>query len=581
MKKWNLNSLYLSFDDKAIQDDFTNLKNYIDEAHKILKRKTKDVDAIIDFYDVYNKILATSSKISSFGNLCYAANTADEKAIKLIEKIEKYEPIINDLQVNFSKFLIDLEGKVLNDERLNVYKFDISNYLENARYILSDEKEETILSMRTTGSSAFSKLHDYSVSALMCDYDGKKEPISNIRNLAYHKDSKVRKAAYESELKALSTIDYVNAAALNAIKGEVIYESNLRGYSSPIEMTLIKSRMTDATLKSLIMAIESYLPHFHRYLKAKAKVLGHEGSLPFYDLFAPISESDLKFSYDEAKDYIVGHFSTFNENLGNFAKRAFDNDWIDPFPRKGKVSGAFCQNLPYIKESRILTNFTGTFNDVSTLAHELGHGYHGECLHKNEQVNTDYPMPLAETASIFCETIIQNAALKTANKSDKLTILESSISNATQVVVDIYSRYLFEKELFEKRKNGSLSVNELNEIMLKAQKQAYGDGLDENYLHKYMWVIKPHYYFRDYNFYNFPYAFGLLFAKGLYSMYLKEGETFLPKYDKLLNYTGDHDIKEVLASVDINSESVEFFESSLELIKKDIDDFIEVCNENK
>ncbi|TGU86830.1 oligoendopeptidase F, partial [Mesorhizobium sp. M00.F.Ca.ET.186.01.1.1] len=193
---------------------------------------------------------------------------------------------------------------------------------------------------------------------------------------------------------------------------------------------------------------------------------------------------------------------------------------------EGKRGGAFCYNLHMVGESRIMANYTGSYNDVSTLAHELGHGYHGECLVQEAFYNSDYPMPIAETASILCETIIAKAALAQATPEEAFSILENDISGASQVIVDIYSRYLFESAVFARRSEGSLSVGELKELMLQAQKDAYGAGLDSSVLHPYMWVCKPHYYSADFNFYNFPYAFGLLFAKGLYAEYVKRGEAF-------------------------------------------------------
>ncbi|MCK5200009.1 MAG: peptidase M3, partial [Spirochaetales bacterium] len=222
----------------------------------------------------------------------------------------------------------------------------------------------------------------------------------------------------------------------------------------------------------------------------------------------------------------------------------------------------------------IMSNFDGSFSGVTTLAHELGHGYHGHCLKNESFLNSDYPMPLAETASIFCETLIINAALKNASEEEAFTILENSIQGDTQVIVDIYSRFLFESELFEKRKSASLSVEELKTIMLTAQKTSYGNGLDPDILHPYMWACKPHYYYADYNFYNFPYAFGLLFAKGLYAEYIKTGDSFIEKYDKLLKETGKKQIADVTAMIDIDIRSSEFWRSSLKLVEQDIEKFI-------
>ncbi|HEY8362944.1 MAG TPA: M3 family metallopeptidase, partial [Tissierellaceae bacterium] len=278
----------------------------------------------------------------------------------------------------------------------------------------------------------------------------------------------------------------------------------------------------------------------------------------------------------EAMDYIIKNFRTFSDKLADFAKHAYENNWLDVEPREGKRGGAFCSNLHPIGESRIMANFSGSFSNMTTLAHELGHAYHGSCLKDESILNSRYPMPIAETASIFCETIVVNAALNEANDEEAIGILEASISDAGQVIVDIYSRFLFESELFQRRKNSTLSVNELKEIMINAQKEAYGDGLDENYLHPYMWLNKPHYYTASRNFYNFPYAFGLLFSKGLYAEYLRRGKEFVEQYDELLRATGKNNIKDVAKMVNIDVTDPEFFRSSLRLIEKDIEKFLEL-----
>jgi oligoendopeptidase F len=189
-------------------------------------------------------------------------------------------------------------------------------------------------------------------------------------------------------------------------------------------------------------------------------------------------------------------------------------------------------------------------------------------------------MPIAETASIFCETIVVNASLKeTTNIDEKIAILEESISGSGQVIVDILSRFLFESEVFERRKDHPLTVNELKDIMIDSQKKAYGDSLDENYLHPYMWINKSHYYSADLSFYNFPYAFGLLFSKGLYAKYLNDKENFVKQYDALLRETGKNDIYHVAKMMNIDVHDKNFFISSLKLIEQEVDMYIELADE--
>ena len=339
-------------------------------------------------------------------------------------------------------------------------------------------------------------------------------------------------------------------------------------------MTLQQSHMKKETLDALLQAIREYLPAFHRYLRHKAKLLGHKDGLPWYDLFAPIGETSNQFTIEEAKDYLMKRFRSFSKDLADMVEEAFDHAWIDFYPRKGKVGGAFCENIPTIKQSRILMNFTGNFSDVVTLAHELGHAYHGMLIQDHLPLNRDYSMPVAETASTFNEAIVMEAAIKEADDREKIALIEGQLQDVTQIICDIYSRYLIESAVFEKSKEGFLFADEISQIMLEAQKEAYGDGLDHKYLHPYMWVVKSHYYSENLSFYNFPYAFGGLFARGLYEKYKMEGEDFLPKYRALLNATTVMSVEDSAKQADIDLEDPQFWRTSLKAYETLIDDFI-------
>ncbi|QUI24348.1 M3 family oligoendopeptidase [Vallitalea pronyensis] len=579
--RWNLDKLYTSFDSEALQSDFELLPKLIQGMNNFIESaftSTDDAKEKLEKYlQMYTQIKALTEKLYSYGELIYSVDTTNMAALKQIEKVENYIPQLTIIESKFKKWLNsvdDLDYIIASSDLLNEYEFILNHEKNLAKYLLSDEEEALIAEMQNTGSNAWSKLQDTVTSSLLVDYEDEQLPLSVIRNYAYDASAEKRKTAYEAELKAYQKIEQSSSACLNSIKGEVITLAKKRGYASPLEMTLINSRMDQETLDAMMTAIKEYLPYFHQYMKKKAQLLGYKKGLPFYDLCAPIGNVDLRYSFEEAKVFVVDNFYTFSKKLGDYANHAFDNQWIDAEPRPGKVGGAFCDYLHMIKESRIMTNFSGSLSDITTLAHELGHGYHGACLNDESDLNSDYPMPIAETASIFCETIVANAAIKEASDDEALVILEADIMGSSQTIVDIYSRYLFETELFNRRKNASLSVDELKEIMENAQKEAYGEGLDPDYLHPYMWACKPHYYFSDANFYNFPYAFGLLFAKGLYAKYLEIGDAFIPKYDALLTATGKHNVVDVLAIMDIDAHNPDFWRSSLEMIKKDIDKFL-------
>ena len=586
---WSLKELYTSFNCEEYRNDMKKcdelIEKYISFADSICNNN--DFTTMLEKYiNLYTELSTTFSNVSNYASLILSVDTNNNEAQKNIEISEEKFSKIAEPSAKIIKCIGDIENisEIINgSELLKEHEYFLTSIVEESKYMLGDKEEGIIAKMRTTGSSAWSKMKNLITSNLKVEIEENGElkpvPLTVIRNLAYHKDPKVRKSAYEAELKAYPKVEEAVAAALNGIKGEVITVANLRGFESPLHETLIKSRMEKATLDVMITAMKESLPVFRKYLRRKAELLGYENGLPFYELFAPIGNAEMEFDYEKGKNFVEENFRTFSDKLGDFARTSFEGNWIDVYPREGKVGGAFCNNLHTIGQSRIMLNYGNTFSDVVTMAHELGHGYHGECLKNESFLNSDYPMPIAETASTFCETIVKKAAIKTASKEEAFSILESEISDCTQVIVDILSRFIFESNMFEERKNSSLSSNELKQLMKEAQKEAYGDGLDPEYLHPYMWICKPHYYEAGYNFYNFPYAFGLLFAKGLYAEYKIRGTEFVGQYDELLSVTGKLKVADVTRIMNIDINSIDFWRNSLRIIEEDIETFLQLSFE--
>lgn len=587
--RWNLDKLYTSFESKEYVEDLEKLdeliKDFTDWAEKNLNLPEDAANKIETYLNKLINLTNVFTKLISFASLTSAVDAKNELALKYLDKLQmKYAETTKSFY-QFKRFIASIEALdeiIESSQFLKEHRFYLNEIKLSTKYMLSQEEEVLISKMKNTGSKAWAKLQNMVTSTLLVDIemDGelKKLPLPVVRNMAYSADKTLRKKAYEAELESYKKIEDTSCACLNGIKGEVITLCNLRGYKSPLEETLIKSRMDEKILKAMFTAIEESLPVFHKYFRKKAELLGHKNGLPFYDLFAPVGKINRTFTYEEAREYIVNNFRTFSDKLADFADHAFENQWIDAEPREGKSGGAFCSNLHPIKESRIMANFDGSFSNVITLAHELGHGYHGSCLTEESILNSSYPMPLAETASTFCETIVVNAALEEVGEEEKLSILESSLQDAGQVIVDIYSRFLFEDAVFERRKDHFLSVKELKDLMIEAQKKAYGNGLDHEYLHPYMWVNKSHYYSAERNYYNFPYAFGLLLSKGLYAKYLEDRKSFVKKYDEFLRETGKNNIADVVKIMDIDVYSVDFYRNSLKLIEEDIEKFIELAD---
>ena len=575
--EWSLEEIYKGFDDEAYEADFKKLEEIIAKYSESVKASDKEFQAKIEeLLSLEENIAATAGKLSLYIGLRQAVNTDDGEIMAQSNRYRKVTSAGSAAFAAASKLyatIPDVDELAAKSELVKKYTYKLKKEKNSAKHLLSDEAEEIISQLDMTGGSAWGNLQTYLTSTLKVDYDGKVVTLSEIRNLAYSKDAEVRKKAYEAELKAYEKIADSVAFSLNNIKMQVNTLCEKRGYSSALEMTLDHSDMKQETLDAMLTAIREYLPVFRKYLKKKGELLGHKNGLPWYDLFAPIGKADKSYSTDEAKNYLVNCFSQFTPGMASLMKEAFENSWIDFYPRKGKEGGAFCAEANFIRQSRILTNYDGTFGAVDTLAHELGHAYHNRQLEDVAILNQGAPMQLAETASTFNEVFLGKYALAQADADEKLSLIDSDLKEQTQCIVDIYSRFLIESAVFEQSKDRFLMAEDLKKIMLDAQRQSYGDGLDENVMHPYMWVCKGHYYSSGLSYYNFPYAFGNLFALGLYSLYKEEGEAFVPKYNKMLASTGCHSIEEVAATMGIDITKPDFWRSSLKLIEAEVEEF--------
>ncbi|MBR4797549.1 MAG: M3 family oligoendopeptidase, partial [Spirochaetia bacterium] len=442
----------------------------------------------------------------------------------------------------------------------------IMDSLKEADHQMSEGEEALAQEMKAAGGDAWGRLQEAVSSSL--SGDGKS--ITELRNLAFDKSRSVRKKAYEAELAAWKSMEIPLAYSLNGVKKTAATMDTRRSWKSALEKALFQSRMSAKTLDVMISVMEESLPEFRKYLNKKAELLGIK-KLAFYDLFAPISQKGFTpkvWSFEEARDYIIQTFGSFAPDMGLFAKNAFANGWIDSPPHAGKVGGAYCTSFPIAKESRVMCNFSPTFSGVSTIAHELGHAYHFHLLREECAFARAYPMTLAETASIFSETMLYNTTISKAKGFEKKYLTEMFLMEVTQVIVDILCRFYFEKAVFEKQKEGPLSADALCSMMTDAQKATYGDALDPKLLHPYMWAVKCHYYSPDLGFYNYPYAFGQLFSIGLYVKYLEDKKNFPALYKKVLMATGRTDIKGVAKIAGIDVEKKDFFQESMEFITR-------------
>lgn len=444
-----------------------------------------------------------------------------------------------------------------------------------AQHQMAEGEEDLASELRPASITAWARLHGNMSARLVgsVTLDGKLQelPISRLRSLASHPDREVRRAAFEAELRAWESVSVPFAAALNGVKGYQQVVRRRRKYEDDVAPTLVMNGIDRATLDAMLSEVAEIQADFRRYLDAKAAMLGLD-RLAWYDLAAPVGVQTKTWTWEEGEEFIVRNFAAYSQRLAEFARQAFQNRWVDAEPRVGKEEGAYCTSLkPGV--SRIMMNYDGSFNSISTLAHELGHAYHNLNLAKRTPLQRTTPMTLAETASIFCETLAFDAAIKNADEAERRVLLDIVLQRDLGVLVDVYSRFLFEGKVFAARAARDLTVSEFNELMTQCQRDTYGDRVDP--LHPYMWAVKGHYY--GPLFYNYPYTFGLLFGLGLYAAYLEDGERFRGKYDELLSRTGMADAAALAREFGFDLRSSGFWRSSLDVVRKDIAEFQELA----
>lgn len=573
---WNLNPIYTGFDDPRFEEDLQALRRTVRDLEELTQHLTGDSAALLKRgLTLQERLQELAEKLLCYAELRQAACTTDAEAGS---KIGKIMGVYSDSAAPVAAFegwlaaIPDLDSLIASDPLFEEYRFILERKKLGSLHLLPGIGEKVMAKLKISGSNAWAELQQYLTSTVKVTYRGEEINLSAVRNLAYSAEAEVRKDAYEAELACYGSIEDSVAYALNSLKLETLNECELRGYESPLARTLEQSNMEKKTLDAMFAAIDQKLPMFRRYLKAKAHALGHENGLPWYDLFAPMGKSSTRFTTQDARDYLVELFSHFDDELSGMVARAFDEEWIDFYPRSGKAGGAFCSGVSCIGQSRILTNFDGTLGDVVTLAHELGHAFHNQCIADHRPLNHDYSMPVAETASTFNECVVMNHAIaQAADDAEKLNLIESQLQDVTQIIVDIYSRYRFEDAVLRRRKEEFMGAAELCRIMLQAQADSYGDGLDSALRHPYMWLCKSHYY--GSTFYNFPYAFGGLFARGLYAKYAQEGASFVPIYKKLLHTTTVATAEDAAKVAGIDLTDKKFWLSALAEVEEKIDMF--------
>jgi len=588
---WNLDPIFPGFDSPKYLGAKASLRSAVSQLLAAIgdgnERSARPATWIAGCIEHYNRSADLYEELSSYAYARYSTDTREVASQREINRLEEEGLPFKNAIVLFRNALAELSPRLPEIFKgapdLAQYRFFLEEQLTLQRHQMSPAEEALAADLARAGGDAWTRLHEAVSSTLTVEWDeksGERKTVTQLRAFAFDRDRSVRERAFRTEIAAWKTMEVPLAFALNGVKGFSVILNPRRSWASTLERTIVQSRITKKTLESLIGVMRDSLPLFRRYLAAKATAL-RLPKLAFFDLFAPVGNSLEAWPYERSRDFIVEQLGRFSPEMGTFARGAFDAGWIDARPREGKVGGAYCTSFPLSRASRVLANYSNDFSSLTTIGHELGHAYHHHVLKDAPAVHRQYPMTLAETASIFSESLIYTSALEVVPPEQQITILEDFLQGCTQVVVDILSRYLFENRLLERRTAGELSPGELCELMLGAQREAYGEALDGQELHPYMWAVKGHYYNQDFAFYNFPYAFGQLFGLGLNALYRAEGPSFARRYRSLLAETGKSDAVSLIRGVGFDIEEPNFWRQGVAMIGERVDRFAELVGAEK
>ena len=579
---WSIADVHESLSARTVADAFERLDAQLSrltawfDQHDIRRVEhrevTADDGAVADeALRAYNTASETSRELSAGITSATATDSRDELAQQLQGRIAATSAPLAPLLARLAEWVdsLGVDALATVSDEVAAHRGPLERLAARTDHQMSEAEEDLYGDLAATGSAAWSRLQRTVTSQLTTDVTFPDQsvdrlPMTAVRGLATHDDPDVRRAAFEAELEAWPRAAAPVAAALNAIKGEAIIVNRRRRWDRPLDASLFANSVSRTTYDAMTSAVTAAIPDMRRWMRRKATLHGDTDGLAWWNLVAPLPRVDTSLSWDEGIDWVTGAFSSYSTELGGLVGRALGERWIDAPPRDGKDGGAFCMSFTGDR-SLVLLNWADSLQSAQTTAHELGHAYHNIMLAHRTPLQRRLPMALAETASIFCETLAIEAGLSDADDDRRLALLDVSLGQANQIIVDIASRIHFETALFDRRRHGDVGVGRLNEMMLDAQAATYGDGIDESTRHPYMWLLKPHYY--SSHFYNWPYTYGMLFGLGLFHAYRADPERFRAGYDDLLSRAAMDTAEQLGGAFGLDVTDEAFWTASLDVIR--------------
>lgn len=560
-----------------------------EEVKKFLNRvtdwqpsnKITDQEQMVEIVEFFQRVAKKIRQAGAFVSCLHAQNTNDKKVSGLRGQVTELSASLQNALTVFDQKLTTYDDlvwkKMLQEEALHPLQFVLNERRIHALERLSQEEETIINALSIDGYHGWGQLYDTIVSTIKVSFkegnESKDLSVGQAANKFSHPDPEVRKSIFEGWEEAWSEKAEFLSKTLNHLAGFRINTYKLRGWEDVLKEPLQINRMQKKTLDTMWQVIAGAKAPFVAFLDRKAKLLGKD-QLSWYDLDAPIGQVESKVTYEEGAEFIIEHFSRFGKEMTGFAKKAFEQKWIEAEDRPGKAPGGFHTYFPESNQSRIFMTFSGTPSNVSTLAHELGHGFHTYAMRDQHYLNRNYAMNVAETASTFAEMIVSDASVKQArNSEEKLALLEDKIQRSIALLMNIHARFLFETRFYEERKNGVVGTDRLNQLMKEAQEEAYGGALDE--YHPLFWASKLHFFITGVPFYNFPYTFGYLFSLGIYAKALEEGEGYEEKYIALLKDTASMSVEELAwKHLNVDLTKPDFWEKAVQQCVADVEEFL-------
>ncbi len=596
LPRWSVTDVHESLDSRSFTDALERLGAEVDRlithfdelgigATEPRRPTSSDGEATEAAIDGYNRVAGELRDLYGYVYSTVSTDSRHEQAQALLSEIgvasARLSPLVGRLAEWVDALGVEALGEV--SDQAKEHRGPLDRLAQRVDHQMSEAEENLYADLATTGSGAWGRLQRDVTSQLTTTVDlpnrSESLPMPAVRGLATHGDPAVRQAAYEAEMDAWPTVALPVAAAMNAIKGEANSVNRRRRWESPLDAALYANSVSPATFGAMQSAVTDALPDLRRWMRSKAALHGYGtvSGLKWWDLVAPAPVASAGRTWDDGIELVRNAFAGFGGQLGSLVDRALDEQWIDAATRDGKTGGAFC--MPFVGDrSLVLLNWSGSAESTQTTAHELGHAYHNTTLAGRTPLQRRLPMALAETASIFCETLVVQDGLDRLDGDERLALLDVDLQGTNQVIVDIHSRFLFETEVFARRRRRTLSVSELCQMMTGAQETAYGDGLDQTTAHPWMWLLKPHYY--GSHFYNWPYTYGLLFGLMLHSEYVNDPERFRAGYDDLLSRAGIDTAEQLAAGFGLDVTEEATWQGALDVVRARIDEYVDLVAEH-